>query len=139
MAALLSSPAGAETSCDSSAAECALSRSAETNTVSTSLEGLRTTVLQIHADLVSAQDRIEKQLRERAGAASTRAGYLHTLVSQIGPPPDRNWKDEWVRLSVEHFRLTDATIEIPNKVTALISATDACSDLTCGLRSRMAR
>ena len=65
-----------------------------------------------HAALVEAQEAVAAHLQPTVGAASSRAGWLRTLDAQIGPPPVRPWRDEWVALSCEHFRMTGQKTEM---------------------------
>ena len=73
------------------------------------LAGLRATVFGHYRALQGAQHALRAfQLSRAAGglASSSRAGFLDTLHSQIGPRPVHSWEEEWVGLSCEHFRMT---------------------------------
>ena len=80
--------------------------------VQQSVEDLRHLLVRCHGATSTARDAIEQRLLSQAGVSSTRSNYLRTLDSQIGPrPATKTWQDEWIELSVEHFRMTDARVK----------------------------
>ena len=55
-----------------------------------------------------------------AAPATSRAGHLRSLPELIGPPPVHSWKDEWVKLKAESYRLSDQGEEGGPEVCLLI-------------------
>ena len=65
---------------------------------------LRGLVLHAHALTRGAQSALSSLVPP--SPRTSRAGYLLSLGELVGPPPDRTWRDEWVALNVEAFRLS---------------------------------
>jgi len=78
-------------------------------------DALRTKLLEYQAQVDRTQAQLQGLLPEMM--ATSRAGYLRSLPELIGSPPEdpmTAWKDEWIQLKAEAYRLSgqgEATVE----------------------------
>ena len=69
------------------------------------IRSLRSRLMDAQNAVINVHSHLMELLPEYS--ATSRAGYLRSLPELIGPPPpDRTWKDEWVPLKAESYRLS---------------------------------
>ena len=67
------------------------------------VKSLRKELIISQVKMESTQSKLVQLLPEQT--KTSRAGYLRSLQELIGPTPDRSWKEEWVPLKAESYRL----------------------------------
>ena len=82
------------------------------------IEDLRKTVIDSQQQVIRAQEQLARLLT--AAPATSRAGHLRSLPELIGPPPQRQWQDEWVKLKAESYRLSGQGEETPEEDEAYV-------------------
>eukprot|EP00966_Prymnesium_polylepis_P224898 5201662-Prymnesium_polylepis.1 len=75
---------------------------------------LRASLRQAQQVVAAAQEALER-LHVSGETTTHRGSYLQSLQELIGPPPERTWEQEWVRLRAEVRWRQGDTVEIDEK------------------------